>query len=223
MGIPAARSRIVFRLAKAAHDNQNPTMKNEQAIQRELTHRLSPDWTEGIEEYARVYQKLAPDQVQSLTKNELWVLWVGKGFADVQVQFPTPNPGQLQELRNATKFLVDRSKSLGDRFCGALESLLEAVRLKDFTLHQVQRPVILRTLLILEGGTYGTVASVSKTNVLLDWADKPEPKLDLHEAASFTHALENVKTLIGEWAPRVGATKLGERAQIPWHLYEIIK
>jgi hypothetical protein len=56
---------------------------------------------------------------------------------------------------------------------------------------------------------------------LLKWAGKPE--LNFREAASITLALENVKALIEEWAPKVAATKLGERARIPWHLCEIIE
>jgi hypothetical protein len=34
--------------------------------------------------------------------------------------------------------------------------------------------------------------------------------------------LKNVKALIEKWAPEVGATTLGERARIPWHLCQII-
>ena len=113
-----------------------------------------------------------------------------------------------------TALLADRRKSLGDRFCGAREEC-------DRFFTQTQLPVILRTLLILEGGRFGTIATKVYTNLLLKWASKPE--LNYREAASITMALENVKTLIEEWAPRAGATKLGERARIPWHLCEIIE
>jgi hypothetical protein len=174
----------------------------------------SADWGQRIEQYAADYGQLKPNQVQLLPEVKLRGLWSAQGFANVRYEFPRINANQLQGLRTMTALLADRSKSLGDRFCLAREECR-----KIFT--RTQPPVILRTLLILEGGRFGTIATKVWTDLLLKQAGKPE--LDFGEADSITVALENVKALMEKWAPSVGATKLGERARIPWHLCKIIK
>jgi hypothetical protein len=173
------------------------------------------DWGQRIEQFVADYGQLKPANVPSLSKEELKKLWWASPFAETgSFGLSEPNPNQLQGLRTMTSLLADRSKSLGDRFSSAREAC-------EKTFPKAQLPVILRTLLILEGGLFGTIVTKNSTNRLLKWAGKPE--LDYREAASITLALENVRTLIEEWAPRVDATKIGERARIPWHLCEMIK
>jgi predicted RNA-binding protein with PUA-like domain len=174
----------------------------------------SAGWGQRIEKIVADYGQLKPNQVPSLSETKLRGLWSAQGFARAGYELSRPDANQLQGLRTMTSLLADRRKSLGDRFCGAREECK-----KFFT--KTQPAVILRTLLILEGGTFGSIATKEWTNVLLKEAGKPE--LDFGEADSITLALENLKGLIQKWAPGVGATKLGERARIPFLLCKIIK
>jgi hypothetical protein len=177
----------------------------------------STEWGNRIEQFVPDYEKLKPDDVASLAEGKLWKLWCGSWFAETGTPgLPKPNTKQWQDLRNMTALLADRTKSLGERYCATAEACERA-----FTAQKTQPPVILRTLLILEGGLYGTVATRRYTNLLLKWAGKPE--LNYREPASITMALDNVRALVEEWAPKIGVTKLGERARIPWHLCEIIE
>jgi len=173
------------------------------------------DWGQRIEQFVADYGQLKPAQVPSLPEENLRKLWWAVSFAETgSFGLSKPTGNQLRGLRTMTTLLADRSKSLGVRFLGAR-------KVCDKSFAKTQLPVILRTLLILEGGLFGTIVTKNSTNLLLKWAGKPE--LNYGEPASITLALENIRALIEEWAPRVDATKLGERARIPWHLCEIIE
>ena len=114
-----------------------------------------------------------------------------------------------------TQALCDRTKPLGERVVAA-----RAAYEDTFSAIHVQLPILLRTLLILEGGRYGTVATKSYLNPLLKWAGKPE--IDYAKPSSITSALKSVGELIDEWATKVGANSIGERAGIAWHLCALL-
>jgi hypothetical protein len=175
-------------------------------------------WSKVVEEFAATFGKLEPTQVAHLANEQVWKLWNASKFA----QTGTPglpnlkSPEQWEGVRKMTRLLCDRSQTLGERFDAA-----RAVFQDTFTPDQLQLPVLLRTLLILEGGRFGTVATKSHLNPLLKWAGKPE--MDYAKPATITTALQNVGELIEAWAPKAGAESLGDRASIPWHLCKIIE
>jgi hypothetical protein len=194
-------------------------MKNETEIVSQLKSRRqrSASWSKNVEEYAATYGHLNPADIPGLTNDQLWKLWTASKFAETGTpSLPTPTADQWEGLRKMTQLLCDRSQALGERFNAA-----RAVYQKTFTADQVQLPVLLRTLLILEGGRYGTIGAKSHMNRLLQWAGKPE--MDYRNPGSITSALENVRAIIEAWAVKVGTDSLGERAYISWHLCEIIR
>jgi hypothetical protein len=104
------------------------------------------DWGQRIEQFVADYGQLKPAQVPSLPEEKLRKLWWAASFAETgSFGLSKPNANQLRGLRNMTSLLADRSKSLGDRFCSARKAC-------EKTFPKAQLPVILRTLLILEGG-----------------------------------------------------------------------
>jgi len=171
------------------------------------------EWGHDIEKFAPDYGKLRPKHVPKLADEKLRRLWSAQWFARVHYEFPRPNASQWKGLRSMTALLVDRTKPLGDRFCAARELC------RGF-FKPVQSPVLLRALLIVEGGLFGSIATMNHTNRLLK--DVGNPEFNYDDADSITLALKHVKELIEKWAPEVGATTLGERARIPWHLCQVI-
>ena len=196
-------------------------MKTEVERIKDLRDRLdqpwSGEWGKRIDQFAPEYRKLQPADVARLGEDTLWKLWAADWFAKTGTPgLPTPDAKQWEGLRKMTALLADRSKPLGERFCAAHDVCKET-----FTAEKTQLPVILRALLILEGGVLGTVATKTYTNLLLKWAGKPELTYD--DPAAITEALQNVATLIKEWSPKVDAVTVGKRARIAWHLSEIVK
>jgi len=194
-------------------------MNNEPEIISQLKVRLEEGvpWAKNVEELAATFGKLEPAQVEQFGNEQLWKLWTSTKFAETGTpSLPNPTTEQWPGIRKMTQLLCDRTQPLGERFEAA-----RAVYRETFSADQVQLPILLRTLLILEGGRFGTVATKSHLNPLLKWAGKPE--IDYNNPPSITSALESVGELIDVWATKVGANSIGERASIPWHLREIIK
>jgi|GEM_PF-1735346 len=194
-------------------------MNNDTAIVSQLKSRLqrSASWSKITEEYAAAFGQLNPADIAGLDNDQLWRLWTASKFAETGTpSLPTPTTEQWEGVRQMTRLLCDRSQDLGARFNAA-----RAVYREIFSSDQVQLPVLLRTLLILEGGRYGTIAAKSHVNRLMQWAGKPE--MDYRNPGSITIAMENVRAIIEEWALKVGTVSLGERACISWHLCEILE
>lgn len=194
-------------------------MNSASEIVHELKVRLikGVTWTKNVEELAATFGKLEPTQVEQLGNEQLWKLWTATKFAETGTpSLPNPTTEQWPGIRKMTQLLCDRTQPFGERFESAL-----AVYREIFSADQVQLPILLRTLLILEGGRFGTVATKSHLNPLLKWAGKPE--IDYGKPSSITSALENVGELIDEWATKVGANSIGERASIAWHICMILK
>jgi hypothetical protein len=194
-------------------------MKNETEIISQLKSQLQENtaWSKVAEEYAATYGHLNPTDIASLDNDQIWKLWTASKYAETGTPgLPNPTAEQWEGLRKMTQLLCDRSQALGERFVAA-----RAAYQRTFMVGQVQLPVLLRTLLILEGGRYGTIAAKSHMNRLLQWAGKPE--MDYRNPGSITSALENVRAIIEAWAVKIGTETLGERASISWHLCEIIR
>jgi hypothetical protein len=194
-------------------------MNNETEIVSQLKARLqrNTSWSKNAEEYASTYGNLNPADIAGLDNDQLWKLWTATKFAETGTpSMPNPTAEQWEGVRKMTRLLSDRSQTLGERFNAA-----RAVYRETFTADQVQLPVLLRTLLILEGGRYGTIAAKSHMNRLLQWAGKPE--MSYSNQVSITGSLENVRAIIEEWAEKIGTESPGERACISWHLCEIIR
>jgi hypothetical protein len=186
---------------------------------RQLKARLEQGvpWSKDVEEYAATFAHLEPADVDTLENEKLWRLWTASKFAQTGTPgLPTPSAQQWEGLRKMTRLLCVRGQALGVRFEAA-----RTVYRDSFSSDHVQLPVLLRTLLVLEGGRFGTLVTKGYLNLLLQWAGKPE--MDYRAPASITSALEAVGEFIEEWAAKVGATSLGERASIPWHLCSLIK
>lgn len=194
-------------------------MKTEAQIIKELRDRLdqSSEWGSRIDQFVPDYENVQPADVIKLSQDKLWKLWAANWFANTGTPgLPTPEVKQWDGLRKMTALLADRSKPLGERFFAARDACKET-----YTTAETQLPVILRALLILEGGALGTVATKRYTNLLLKWAGKPE--MNYNDPASITEALVNVAALTKEWSAKAGAVTVGERARIPWHLCEILE
>lgn len=194
-------------------------MNNETEIVSQLKARLQKGvpWGKVVGECAATYGHLNPADITGLENDQVWKLWTATKFAETGTpSLPNPTAEQWAGLRQMTQLLCDRNQTLGTRFEAA-----RAVYRDTFTADHVQLPVLLRTLLILEGGRCGTIATKSYLNPLLQWAGKPE--MDYRTPDSITSALENIRAIIEAWAEKVGAVSLGDRACIPWHLCEIIR
>jgi predicted RNA-binding protein with PUA-like domain len=194
-------------------------MKNEAQLIQVVKEYLknATDWRDRIEKFAPNFEKLQFGDVATLPEEKLWKLWSGSWFANTGT-FDVPKPTTPQKwghLRAVTALLADRTKSLGERFVTTRAKGKELFGAAKFPM-----PAILRTLLILEGGKYGTIATKIYTDKLLAWAN--EPPVDLSDPESITQALESIPVIIQEWAPKVNAVSLGERAQIPWILAETV-
>lgn len=197
----------------------NDAKNGEAEIVSQLKARLQGGaaWGKHIEEFVASYGDINPADVAGLQTEQLWKLWTASKFAETGTPgLPTPTADQWDGVREMTRLLCDRSQASGARFAAA-----KLVCEKTFKEEQLQLPLILRTLLLLEGGRLGTIATKSYTNLLLKWAGKPE--LDYRDSASITNALAHVGELMEHWAAKVGATLIGDRARIPWYLCEIIR
>lgn len=115
-----------------------------------------------------------------------------------------------------TAILADRGRPLGERLRAAYED-----GRKGFGIHYVQWPSVLRTLLILEGGKYGTIASRTRANKLLEWAGKPS--MDFANAQSITDGLFALGDIINSWASKLGLEDVNDTSRIPVCLYDAIK
>ncbi len=194
-------------------------MNNETEIVSQLKARLQRGvpWGKVVEECIAAFGHLNPTDIAGIENDQLWKLWTATKFAETGTpSLPNPTPEQWPGIRKMTQLLCDRNQPLGERFVNT-----RAVYRETFSAEQVQPPVILRTLLILEGGRFGTVATKSHLDPLLKWAGKPE--MDYRNPASITNALENVLAIIEAWSAKVGSVSPGDRACIPWHLCEIIQ
>jgi hypothetical protein len=199
--------------------NGNFTMKSEPEIVSQLKLRIEKvvPWIKNVEELVATFGKLEPTQVEQLEDEQVWKLWTASKFAETGTpSLPNPTTEQWPGIRKMTQLLCDRTQPLGERFESARAECREV-----FSADHVQLPVLLRTLLILEAGRFGTVATKSHLNPLLKWAGKPE--IDYSKPSSITSALESVGELIDQWAAKVGTDSVGERASIPWHLCEILE
>ncbi len=194
-------------------------INNEAEIVSQLKARLQKcvPWGRAVLDCAATYGHLKPGDIAGLGNDQLWKLWTATKFAETGTpSLPNPTAEQWPGLRQMTQLLCDRNQTCGIRFEAA-----RAVYRETFKADQVQLPVLLRTLLILEGGRCGTIATKSHLNPLLQWASKPG--MDYRTPDSITSALENIRAIIEEWADKVGDVSLGDRACIPWHLCEIIR
>lgn len=175
-------------------------------------------WREGARAFINQFGNLEPAGVEGLAREDLWKLWAGsKAFASTGVpSVPKPeSEEQWRSLRELTTLLADRSRSPGQRFVDAVARSRELIGAR-----QTQPPNVMRVLMILAGGRYGTIVSRSNINKLLDWAD--EPRLDLSDPASVDAALSVMERLAAEWGERLGIADLVERAKIPWLLRDLV-
>jgi predicted RNA-binding protein with PUA-like domain len=194
-------------------------MKTEAELTKELKERLAQGqgWGSGIEELAHQYEQTTPQDVQGMDKEKLWKLWSSTDLTGAGPNLPHPKSDkQWKTLRRMTVLLADKTKSLGERFCAAYSECQ-----KVLGVQQTQSPIVLRTLLTLEGLKYGTIATKSDTNAVLEWLKKAE--MNFKDPASITEALKSKAGLIETWGPRVGAKGIGELARIPWYLREALR
>jgi len=177
-----------------------------------------PKWPKNIEEFLRQFSKLTPEDAHKISKVDLWKLWTASRFAEAGV-FGQPRPkndAQWNCLRDMTALLADRGQPLGQRFRAAYEE-----GRRGFGDQYIQPPNLLRTLLILEGGRYGTIVTKKYTNPLLEWAGKPG--MDFANAQSITEALSAVSEIITEFAPKLGLKEICDTARIPWYISKAIE
>jgi predicted RNA-binding protein with PUA-like domain len=195
-------------------------MKTEAQIEEILKKKLveAQGWDANIEELVKEYGSASPSDIQKMDNDKIWKIWSTANFAETGTHhLPRPkNQAQWDGLREMTAILADKSKALGDRFSAA-----QSLSQKVIGVQQTQPPIILRSLLTLEGGKYGTIATKSHTNVVLDWLKKEY--LEYKSATSITNALKAMAGVIETWAPRLGAKRVGEMARIPWHLREALE
>jgi predicted RNA-binding protein with PUA-like domain len=193
---------------------------NEQEIAASIRNKLKDEkkWAAGIEKVLGEFSSLTPADVQELEENALYRLWSASSFAETGCHNqPRPkNAAQWKCLRDMTALLADRSRPLGERFCAAYEE-----GRKGFGSNLIQPPNFLRTLLILEGGKYGSIATKSWTNPLLEWAGKPA--MDFANPQSITDGLNAVGDIITEWSPKLGLKVIRDTARIPWYLCKAIE
>ena len=177
------------------------------------------DYRKNIEEFLSQFSKLTPEDARKIEEDDLFKLWTASRFASTGPS-PTPsrpeNTSQWKCLREMTALLADRMRPLGERLRAAYED-----GRKGFGIKYVRRPSVLRTLLILEGGKYGTIASGKWTNELLEWAGKPS--IDFANAQSITDGLLAVGDIINSWASKLGLDDVNDTSLIPCCLYDAIK
>jgi hypothetical protein len=173
------------------------------------------DWGEIIEDYVDEFGGINPAKARGLSDEQLKKLWWAPRFAETGAPgLSKPQDGKWQYVQAMTGFLADRSISVGERICGA------RIKFGPF-FKNLPANVILRSLLILEAGKFGTVTTKDWINRLL--SEIGEQDLEFDDPASITLALCNLKALISKVAPELGATTIGFRARIPWHLCQIIE
>jgi predicted RNA-binding protein with PUA-like domain len=176
------------------------------------------EWRENIGEILLKFSKLTPEDAHKMEEDDLYKLWMAYLFAETGV-YNQPRPksaSQWKCLREMTAILADHKRPLGERFRAAFDE-----GRKEFGHRQIQAPNVLRTLLILEGGKYGTIATKSYTNSLLVWAGKPE--MDFANPKSITDGLNAVGAIITSWASKLGLNDINDTARIPWYLCEAIE
>ena len=180
------------------------------------------DYRQNIEKVLRQFSKLTPEDARKIEEDDLYKLWTASRFASTGPSPALPRPkntSQWKCLREMTALLADRRRPLGERLRAAYEN-----GRKGFGIQYVKRPSVLRTLLILEGGKYGTIASGTWTNKLLEWAGKPS--IDFANAQSITDGLLVVGDIINSWASKLGLDDVNDTSMIPcclYDLYEAIK
>lgn len=176
------------------------------------------EWHESIELTLDKFSKLSPADAYKINEDDLYRLWIANRFANTGAyNQPRPkNDSQWKCLREMTAILADHNRPLGERFRAAYDE-----GPKGFAKQFIQAPNILRTLLILEGGKYGSVATKNHTNNLLKWAQKPE--MDYNNPQSITDGLNAVAEIITSWASKLGLSDVADTARIPWYLCEAIE
>ncbi len=176
------------------------------------------DYRQNIEKVLRQFSKLTPEDARKIEEDDLFKLWTASLFAQTGTYGqPRPkNASQWKCLREMTALLADRRQPLGERYRAAYEE-----GKKGFGPRYIKAPNILRTLLILEGGKYGTIVSGTWTNKLLEWAGKPS--IDFANAQSITDSLLAVGDIINSWASKLGLDDVNDTSMIPCCLYDAIK
>ena len=176
------------------------------------------EWGDSIDEFIGQFAGLKPADARKMEEEALYKMWIASNFAETGTHHqPRPkDAAQWKCLREMTALLADRSQPLGERFRAAYEE-----GRKGFGIRYIQPPNVLRTLLILEGGKYGTIATKNHTNRLLEWLGKP--LMDYANAQSITDGLQAVGDAITLWSSKLGFDAVRDKARIPWHICELIK
>src|SRR5947209_2888512 len=191
-------------------------MENRMTLEQRVKARVAErsDWAENVRKVVEACGNATPEQVKQRPVEWFNTLWRNPKFANAGQGKGVPpfDRKALPVIRDITAILADRSKTLGDRITRA--SSLAARRLGQ---GELRNPFLLRTLLILEGGRYGSIATKEQVNALLDLAGKPS-RMDWKDASSIDSALRDVRDLLEEWSPKVGATTPEHRAMVPWIL-----
>ena len=202
-------------------NNLNKTSQNQDSQPDDILQKIKDnyDYRKNIEEFLSQFSKLTPEDARKIEEDDLYKLWTASRFASTGAapNLPRPkNTSQWKCLREMTALLADRRRPLGERLRAAYED-----GRKGFGIRYVGRPSVLRTLLILEGGKYGTIASGTWTNKLLEWAGKPS--IDFANAQSITDGLLAVGDIINSWASKLGLDDVNYTSLIPCCLYDAIK
>ncbi len=193
---------------------------NDQQIIESILEKIKDEseWGVDIDKYLGEFSGLTSGAVQQLPDDVLYRLWTASRFAETGTpNQPRPkNPEQWKCLRKMTALLAGHNLPLGDRFRAAYEKGQQG-----FGKPYMQPPIVLRTLLILEGGKYGTIATKIHTNRLLQWASRPA--MDFANAQSITDGLQAVSDVMSTWGTKLGLAALHDTARIPWYLCETIE
>jgi hypothetical protein len=203
-------------LAQEEKSNTTPKFADDIILQK---IKKNHDYRKRIEKILRQFSKLTPEDARKIEEDDLYKLWTASRFAGIGAAPSLPRPentSQWKCLREMTALLADRRRPLGERLRAAYED-----GQKEFGIHYLSRPSVLRTLLILEGGKYGTIASGRWTNKLLEWAGKPS--IDFANAQSITDGLLAVGDIINSWASKLGLDDVNDTSMIPCCLYDAIK
>lgn len=195
-------------------------MEDEETLTAQVKARLADvQWNVGLAEFTEAYGSLSPGDIEKLPQDRLFKLWSNeaKRFASTGVPpvREPDSPAAWNCLRQMTMTLADPSRPPGERFVAAREESRKA-----FTTHQASAPNVMRSLLILANGRYGTIVTANNINVVLEWAGKP--RIRLKSAESVTKALEALEEIIEEWSSRVEASSPEQRARLPWTLKEVV-